>query len=119
MDTKYVNCATCDIACQLVATREHQDQRYTLDGDMDNPLAPGAICAKGRLSHDIFDHPNRVTEPLKRIGERGEGQWQEISWDQAMDEIAEKLKDVVDQHGPEALGVSSGPWNSSTESGMT
>ena len=119
MDTKYVNCATCDIACQLVATREHQDQRYTLDGDMDNPLAPGAICAKGRLSHDIFDHPNRVTKPLKRIGERGEGQWQEISWDQAMDEIAEKLKDVVDQHGPEALGVSSGPWNSSTESGMT
>jgi len=67
----------------------------------------------------VFDHPNRLTKPLKRIGERGEGKWQEISWPQAMDEIAEKLKAVIHQYGPEGLAVSSGPWNSSTESGMT
>ncbi|BFM15597.1 molybdopterin-dependent oxidoreductase [Maricurvus nonylphenolicus] len=118
MERKHVNCATCDIACQLVATRDGEG-RYSLEGDYDNPLAPGAICAKGKLAHEIFEHPNRLTQPLKRVGERGGGQWEPISWDQAMDEIAAKLSDVVNKYGPESLVVSSGPWNCSTESGMT
>ena len=119
METKHVNCATCDIACQLVATRKEGETRFKLEGDFDNPLAPGAICAKGKLAHEVFDHPNRLTKPLKRVGKRGEGKWEAISWDQAMDEIADKLKKVVKKHGPEALAVTSGPWNCSTESGMT
>jgi len=119
METKHVNCATCDIACQLVATRKDNETRFTLNGDPDHPLAPGAICAKGKLSHEIFDHPNRITKPLKRVGKRGEGKWETISWTQAMDEIAQKLQKVVDEHGPEALVVTSGPWNTSTEAGMT
>ena len=121
MDTttiKHVNCATCDISCQLIA-KPDGNGKYILEGDLDNPLAPGAICAKGKFAQDTFNHPNRLTKPLKRVGKRGEGKWQEISWRQAMDEIAEKLKTVVDKYGPEALAVSSGPWNCSTESGMT
>ncbi|OUS28431.1 dehydrogenase [Gammaproteobacteria bacterium 45_16_T64] len=119
MESKHVICATCDIACQLIATREKGEARFTLAGNLDHPIAPGAICAKGKLAHEVFEHPNRLTKPLKRVGERGEGKWEEISWEQALGEIAEKLQGVIKQHGPEALVVSSGPWNCSTESGMT
>lgn len=119
METKHVLCATCDISCQLVATRKEGERNFTLSGDYDNPMAPGAICAKGKVAQTTFDHPNRLLKPLKRIGERGEGKWKEISWEQALDEIAGKLKAVVDKYGPEALAVTSGPWNCSTESGMT
>ncbi len=119
METKHVLCATCDISCQLVATRKTGEKDYTLAGDYDNPMAPGAICAKGRIAQSTFDHPNRLLKPLKRKGKRGEGNWEEISWEQALDEIAEKLRVVIESYGPEALAVSSGPWNCSTESGMT
>lgn len=119
METKHVLCATCDISCQLVATRKPGEKDYTLSGDFQNPMAPGAICAKGRLAQSTFDHPNRLLKPLKRVGERGEGKWEEVSWEQALDEIAEKLKTVVEKYGSEALAVTSGPWNCSTESGMT
>ncbi len=119
MEKKHVSCATCDITCQLIATRKPGEKDYTLSGDYDNPMAPGAICAKGRLAQTTFDHPNRLLKPLKRVGKRGEGKWEEISWEQALDEISEKLEVVVEKHGPEALAVSSGPWNCSTESGMT
>lgn len=112
-------CATCDISCQLIATRNTGEKHFTLSGDFDNPMAPGAICAKGKLAQTTFDHPNRLLTPLKRVGERGEGKWQEISWEQALDEIAQKLTAIIQQHGPEALAVTSGPWNCSTESGMT
>ncbi len=118
-ETKHVLCATCDISCQLVATRKPGETEYTFAGDYDNPMAPGAICAKGRLAQTTFDHPNRLLKPLKRVGQRGAGQWEEISWDQALDEIAQKLKVIVDKYGPESLAVTSGPWNCSTESGMT
>ncbi len=119
METKHVLCATCDISCQLVATRKPGEKNFTLKGDYDNPMAPGAICAKGKLAQSTFDHPNRLLNPLKRVGERGEGKWAEISWEQALNEIAEKLRGVIEQYGPEALAVTSGPWNCSTESGMT
>ena len=118
-ETKHVLCATCDISCQLVATRKDGEADYTLSGDYDNPMAPGAICAKGRVAQTTFEHPNRLLKPLKRVGERGEGKWEEVTWDQALNEIADKLKTVVSKYGPEALVVTSGPWNCSTESGMT
>ena len=79
MERKHVLCATCDIACQLVATRKAGENDYTLAGDYDNPMGPGAICAKGKVAQTTFDHPNRLLKPLKRIGERGEGRWEEIS----------------------------------------
>ncbi|MBQ4831354.1 molybdopterin-dependent oxidoreductase [Alteromonas sp. MMG017] len=119
METKHVLCATCDISCQLVAKRREGDTDFKLSGDKANPLAPGAICTKGQLSQSTFEHPSRLKRPLKRSGQRGENKWLEISWEQALDEISAKLKTVVNKYGPEALAVTSGPWNCSTESGMT
>lgn len=67
----------------------------------------GFICQKGITSGRHPYLQGRVLRPLKRLGKRGEGKWQEISWGQALDEIAAKLLSLRDQYGPESLAV----WN--------
>jgi anaerobic selenocysteine-containing dehydrogenase len=57
---------------------------------------------------EISTHPDRLKYPQKRTGARGEGRWQRISWDEALDAIAEKLTAIKEQHGPEAFGVGLG-----------
>lgn len=67
----------------------------------------GYICQKGVMSCRQPYNEKRLTHPLKRVGERGEGKWEKVSWDQALDEIAEKLLDLREQYGPETLAM----WN--------
>jgi molybdopterin-containing oxidoreductase family molybdopterin binding subunit len=67
----------------------------------------GHICQKGLLSARQPYSPDRLTVPLKRAGERGEGKWEEISWEQALDEIAEKMLAITNAHGPAAIAM----WN--------
>ena len=62
-------------------------------------------------------HPDRVLHPLKRVGERGSGNWQRVTWDEALDDIAQRLKQIVARYGPEALAVSTSQWNTSVEYG--
>ncbi len=63
---------------------------------------------KQRYLEGFVYNPNRLKKPLKRVGERGGGQWEEISWDQAFDEIAEKLADLRDKYGAETLAFTEG-----------
>ena len=114
--TKNVVCASCDIACPLVT--EIKDGKVIKVRTHDTVPLKDYICMKGVHAPSGFSNPARITKPLKRVGERGSGQWQEISWDTAMDEIAEKLKVVVDKYGPESLAVSTSQWNTSTDNGM-
>ena len=65
----------------------------------------GHICQKGIMSCRQPYDPKRLTHPLKRVGERGEGKFEKISWDQAMDEIAAKLLELRDKYGPETLAM--------------
>ena len=67
----------------------------------------GYICQKGIMSCRQPYNPKRLLYPLKRAGERGEGKWERISWDQALDEIAAKLLEIREKYGPEALAM----WN--------
>ena len=71
---------------------------------------PSEMCPplKGRSNMEISTHPDRLKYPQKRMGARGEGRWQRISWDAALDAIAEKLIAIKEQHGPEAFGFGLG-----------
>jgi DMSO reductase family type II enzyme molybdopterin subunit len=60
-------------------------------------------CQKGACWGYIHYAPDRVTHPLKRAGERGEGKWQEVSWDDALTEIADAMLDAVEDQGPESI----------------
>lgn len=113
---KYSVCTICDIGCQL--RTEVEDGKLKRVIAHDNPLMAPNVCYKGIAAPHIHNHEERLTVPLKRVGERGEDKWEEISYEQAMDEIAARLKDVVDQYGPEALAVSTSGWNTQTTHSM-
>ena len=62
------------------------------------------ICAKGLAClQGLIYHPDRLKYPLKRVGKRGEGKWQRISWDEALDLIAHGFKEIRDQYGAKAI----------------
>ncbi len=108
-EAKYSVCSICDIGCQL--RTETKDGKVSRVIAHDNPMLANNICFKGVAAPSIHNHPDRLRKPLKRVGERGEDKWEEISYEQAMDEIAERLKKVVNQYGPESFAVSTSGWN--------
>ncbi|MDZ4246136.1 MAG: molybdopterin-dependent oxidoreductase, partial [Dehalococcoidia bacterium] len=65
-------------------------------------------CVRLKAAKDWFYHPLRVDYPLKRAGGKGEGKWQTITWDQALDEIADKIGDIKKKYGAEAIGSTVG-----------
>jgi anaerobic selenocysteine-containing dehydrogenase len=102
--TRRVLCASCDIACSVVA--EVRQGRVTRIRSSDNPLFRDNICVKGVMAPKGFAHPERIRHPLKRVGPRGSGQWQRVSWDDAMADIGARLKKIIAEHGAEAWTIS-------------
>jgi len=64
-------------------------------------------CRAARAA-DYFYHPDRLKYPLKRIGERGSGRWERISWDKGLNEVAEKLQEIKEKYGAEAVAAGGG-----------
>ncbi|MBI2860003.1 MAG: molybdopterin-dependent oxidoreductase [Chloroflexi bacterium] len=95
-------CQSCHCGCGvLVHLRE--GRIIKIEGNPEHPLNEGIICPKGMTSWQVVYHPDRLKYPLKRAGARGENRWQRISWDEALDTIAEKLKDILKTDGPMAI----------------
>jgi anaerobic selenocysteine-containing dehydrogenase len=115
VEEKSVICASCDIACMVVACVK--EGRVTRVRAVRKPGQSKNICVKGIYAPKSFNHPERVLFPLKRVGERGSGQWSRVSWDEAMDDIGDRLSKVVDSYGPESLVVSTSAWNTSVDNG--
>jgi molybdopterin-containing oxidoreductase family molybdopterin binding subunit len=75
-------------------------------GDFPNPVHRGA-CAKGLMAHHWVYHPERLRYPLRRAGKRGEGKWQRISWDEALDDISVRVEKLSRVYGPKSMSWSS------------
>jgi anaerobic selenocysteine-containing dehydrogenase len=92
----------CPDTCEVVT--EVQDGRaINFYGNPDNPITRGWLCAKVRPYLDHVYHPDRLLYPLRRIGPKGGGQWQRIGWQEAVDEIAARWKQIIAQYGSEAI----------------
>jgi anaerobic selenocysteine-containing dehydrogenase len=74
-----------------------------VEGDGNHPFNQGRLCPKGLAISQYMYHPDRVTHPLKRVGKRGEGKWERITWDEALDTVETRLKDIRDKHGAESV----------------
>ena len=74
-----------------------------LRGNPDHPFTRGALCAKVARYLDHTRTPDRLLHPLRRTGEKGEGRFERISWDDALGEVAERLLAVRERHGGEAI----------------
>lgn len=98
-------CRLCEAACGLIA--EVRDGRITkVSPDRDHPVSTGHLCVKGPGMVSITYDPDRVLTPLKRVG--GPGEFVPVSWDEALTDIASRLKTVTDRDGAEAIGIYSG-----------
>ena len=118
MTEKRALCSGCDIYCQVLAeTPESGKVGDVRVKAMDPRPLKANICIKGVHAPAGFSHPERVLYPLKRTGPRGSGQWQRVSWEQAMDDIGARLSAIVAKHGAEALAVSTSQWNTQTDNG--
>ena len=110
-------CQACHCECGVLAIVE-QGKVVEIRGDLNHPMNRGFICVKGRAEPERLYHPERLKFPLKRAGERGSGKWERISWDQALDGIAESLTQVKEAYGSEAIAAihGTGPRRSLTAS---
>ncbi len=105
MATKLVRGACphdCPDTCGIV-TEVENGQAIHFYGDPDHPVTQGWLCAKVRPYLNHIYHPDRLTQPLRRVGPKGGGQWQPISWDEAIGEIGTRWRAIIAEHGAEAI----------------
>jgi anaerobic selenocysteine-containing dehydrogenase len=106
------HCRMCHGGCGvLVYTKDRKIAKIA--GDPDCPINHGTLCSKGLASTQLVYHPDRLTHPVRRIGPKGSGHWQRISWEEALDTIAERILDNKAQYGAESvvLGYGTGREN--------
>ncbi len=98
-------CMWCQGGCSMIV-HVRDGRALHLTGNPDDPLTRGRICVKPYGSLELLNSPQRLTTPLKRIGGRGDdARFVALSWDEALGEIADKLKSIRKRHGGEALGI--------------
>ncbi|MEM2455204.1 MAG: molybdopterin-dependent oxidoreductase [Candidatus Bathyarchaeia archaeon] len=107
----------CWIHCGLLAYIDKKTGKIIkIEGNPNHPLNQGWVCHDRSIVNNWAGkwlyHPDQLMYPLKRVGERGKGKWQRISWDQALDEIAAKLKELKEKYGPECLATLEGTYRS-------
>jgi thiosulfate reductase/polysulfide reductase chain A len=100
-------CRSCHGGCGVLM-HVQDGVLVKVEGDPDSPLNHGRLCPIGTVTTDLVYHPDRLKYPMRRLGKRGSGRWQRISWDEALDEISEKLLAIRDQYGPEAIALGTG-----------
>ncbi|MBZ5675547.1 MAG: molybdopterin-dependent oxidoreductase [Acidobacteriia bacterium] len=103
METVHSVCALdCPDCCSMLVQVE--DGRATrLRGDPDHPVTQGFLCGKVAQYLEREYSPDRLLYPQKRVGAKGEGRFERISWDEALDTIAQRLAATAQEHGPEAI----------------
>lgn len=100
-------CHLCHGGCILLAHIK-RGKLVKMQGDPDGPLNRGGICEKALAAPDYVYSPFRLKYPLKRVGERGEGKWQRISWDEAFDITVKKLSEIKNKYGGEGIAYACG-----------
>lgn len=74
-----------------------------IDGSVDHPVNQGGICPHGAAGLDFLYHPDRIQGPLIRAGARGEGRWRQVTWDEAIAVVAERLTQLRESGNPQHL----------------
>lgn len=116
---KKVICQFCQARCRVLVHSE-SGHLVRIEEDRSSPRAgttapPTGGCLRLRGAKEFMSHPDRMSYPLKRMGEKGGGKWQKISWDQAFDEIAEGLKEIKGKYGAEAIASTGGTGRTQLE----
>jgi formate dehydrogenase alpha subunit len=95
-------CPYCGVGCNIeLNVKDNRIVKVTSPAD--SVVNKGTLCAKGRFGFDFVHSKERLTKPLIRVGERGEGKFREASWEETLDMVAGKLSEIKSQSGPDSL----------------
>ena len=103
VETKRTYCKVCMVHCGLVA-EVSGNQVLKVKGDREHPLTAGYCCPKGRATGQIHHTPDAITQPLMRKN----GELKPVGWDEALDDIAVKLRSLIEKYGPGSIGINFG-----------
>jgi len=109
-DIKWVktHCARMDHGGCALMVGVRDDTIVRVKGDPDGFLNRGYICPKGLASPDRLTHPDRLKHPLRRVGERGEGRWERITWDEAIETISGNFQGIKERYGAKGVAFCQG-----------
>ena len=103
--TVYSICGMCSVRCPIMVEVEG-DRVVWISGNPHDAGMGTALCAKGIAGRALLDDTERPLSPMIREGERGAGRWRSVSWEEALDYVAEKLKTIIEQYGGRAVLLS-------------
>lgn len=103
VEIRYRTCSLCEAMCGLAITVDH-GQITKITGDTDDPFSRGYLCIKGEALADLHNDRNRLRYPVRRRGE----EWDEISWDEAFEEVTQRILSIQKQFGANAIGTYAG-----------
>jgi len=112
----YINtvCTLCPGACGI-QVRKVGNRAVKIEGRSDYPVNQGAVCPLGMAGLQVlYNEGIRWKSPMKRVGPRGSQEWKEISWDEAIDTVATRIKGLRDKGNPERLAAVDGNQSRST-----
>ena len=99
-ETRLHTCMLCEAICGI--TVQLEGGRVTgVRGDKDDPFSRGHVCPKAAAIPDVMDHPDRIREPMRRVGDR----WEPVSWEDAFSEAADRISAIQREHGRNAVGM--------------
>ena len=101
VEAKRTYCKVCMTNCGLVAEVANDAKILKVTADRDHPVTRGYSCPKGRATGQIYHLDHAITRPMMRK----DGALVEVSWDEALDDVARRLRTVIDSHGPDAVGM--------------
>lgn len=100
--TVYTLCFMCSVRCPIKVQVKDGQVRW-IEGNPQVPGMEGSLCPRGSAGISLLYDRERLQTPLIRDGERGEGRWRKASWNEALDYVAEKLKKIISEYGPQSL----------------
>jgi anaerobic selenocysteine-containing dehydrogenase len=107
-------CRGCHGVCQVLVHLEG-DRVVKVTGDPDSPTSRGYLCPKGKAAPELLYHPDRLIRPLRRVGERGENRWKQVSWEEALSEMADRFTRIKQENGAEFVAMAQGTGKPCTE----
>ena len=93
----------CPSTCALEVEKIDDNTIGKVRGASEQTYTAGVICSKVARYHERIHHPDRLTQPLRRTGSKGSGQFSPISWDDALDEVAQRFLEAEQRHGSETV----------------
>ncbi|MEM1413693.1 MAG: molybdopterin oxidoreductase family protein [Myxococcota bacterium] len=101
-------CHLCEAICGLTLEIEDTgsgERIRSIRGDESDPLSRGYMCPKGSALADLHEDPDRLRNPVRRVGSGDDARWEPMRWDEAIEEVATRLHEVQKAHGNDAVGT--------------